>query len=325
MTCEESFAALGVRNAHAMFYDAASERMTIVGGADHAQVCGDSWAWAESRWEPLGVNGPSPRTFAAVAHDPATGAVFLFGGNSVLFGPRTFSGKPKLDSTLSDLWRWDGAEWEEIRPTGPSPSARSEAAVAFDSKRGNLLLFGGYTVEDGETGVLGDTWEWDGRSWTEMLPSRRPPAQSGASMAYDESRSVLVLVGRSGDKSTGETWEWTGSSWKHVSTASRPPRYNAAVAYDPVAGQIVLFGGWTGSERAGDTWAYDGSTWKVISDEGPDARNHAALAFDRSSGRLLLFGGHEGESVFGDLWALDSGRWSALLHRPSAERVDNDH
>lgn len=39
---------------------------------------------------------------------------------------------------MADTWEWDGKEWTQMADTGPA--ARGEAAVAFDSKRGQVVL-----------------------------------------------------------------------------------------------------------------------------------------------------------------------------------------
>jgi hypothetical protein len=50
------------------------------------------------------------------------------------------------------------------------PSVRFGAGMANDATHGQVVLFGGI---DGS--VLGDTWTWDGASWTEHTLSTPPP------------------------------------------------------------------------------------------------------------------------------------------------------
>jgi len=54
--------------------------------------------------------------------------------------------------------------------------------MAYDSTRGQVVLFGGL---DANSKVLGDTWTWDGTTWTQKSPDTSPPARAGAAMAYD--------------------------------------------------------------------------------------------------------------------------------------------
>jgi len=59
---------------------------------------------------------------------------------------------------IEDRWEWDGSAWIERTPAGRKPPARCKHALAYDSARGRLVLFGGFGVS-GEP--LQDTWEWD--------------------------------------------------------------------------------------------------------------------------------------------------------------------
>src|SRR5262249_32387785 len=126
-----------VRNAHAMAYDADRARVVLFGGADDSKVCGDTWEWNGNKWELVSSTGPDPRTVPAMTYDTVRKKVVLFGGNRVLFGK-----SPDEKTFLSDTWEWDGHNWHELNVSGPPP--RAEAAIAFDSFRGRVVLFGGY-------------------------------------------------------------------------------------------------------------------------------------------------------------------------------------
>ena len=87
------------------------------------------------------------------------------------------------------------------------PPARYAAAMAYDAATGTAVLFGGTTniahVE------LGDTWTWDGTTWTQQHPATSPPHRLDASMAYDPATRTVVLFGGSSSRSTfGDTWTW---------------------------------------------------------------------------------------------------------------------
>ena len=51
--------------------------------------------------------------------------------------------------------------WEDRAPT---PGLRGFHAMAYDSVRGKTVLFGGAIG----SGYAGDTWEWDGATWTQV-------------------------------------------------------------------------------------------------------------------------------------------------------------
>jgi hypothetical protein len=66
--------------------------------------------------------------------------------------------------------RAEQAVWE-LRPTGLAPTARVSHALAWDSRRGRVVLVAGY---DGVTGdPLGDMWGWDGAAWTRAAATAR--------------------------------------------------------------------------------------------------------------------------------------------------------
>ena len=126
--------------------------------------------------------------------------------------------------------------------------------MAYDAATGNVVLFGGTA----RPGPLGDTWTWDGSTWTKQAPATSPPARTGASMAYDAATGTVVLFG--GDGRTGplgDTWTWDGSTWtKQAPATTRPPVLGASMAYDAATGNVVLFGG-TVAQRACSRWHLD--------------------------------------------------------------------
>jgi len=81
-----------------------------------------------------------------------------------------------------------------------SPSTRAAQAMAFDSLRGRVVLFGGWNGIE-----LGDTWEWDGGTWQQRSTPTAPAARGGAGMAYDPFRGRAVLFG--GTTGATDTWE----------------------------------------------------------------------------------------------------------------------
>src|ERR1043166_4143345 len=71
--------------------------------------------------------------------------------------------------------------WTNVTP-GATP--RANHAMAFDSGRGVTVLFGG-----NDAGVLSDTCEWNGTSWTQRN-TPAPTAREWHAMAYDSGRGV---------------------------------------------------------------------------------------------------------------------------------------
>jgi hypothetical protein len=90
-----------------------------------------------------------------------------------------FGGLEQDGSTvLNDTWTWDGTSWTQHDVVGPS-GRWSAAAASLD---GTVVVFGGVR-SNGAAGAseseLGDTWTWDGVSWTRhdvVGPSARDSA-----------------------------------------------------------------------------------------------------------------------------------------------------
>lgn len=213
---------------------------------------------------------------------------------------------------------------------GPGPSARQNAAMAFDSTRGVLVLFGGFA---GST-ALGDTWEWDGTSWTQKFPPGfTPSARGGHAMAYDSSRRVVVMYGGTYQSQTNpssgslnsEMWEWNGTTWTYRAFIPHVPTARAyhTMASDPTHNVIVMFGGITTSGYSNETWRWNGSDWTDYTSSGPSPRSGAVMAYDPARSVVVLFGGYTGGPsgiYLSETWefSMPSGSWTYHGFGPSA-------
>jgi N-acetylneuraminic acid mutarotase len=152
----------------ALAYDPAGSRVILFGGCDTADVSlNDTWAYdpAANTWTELKPAGslPPARWGHALAHDPGSAKVIMFGGCEVLFDPSTF---------YNDTWAYDPAAntWTELKPAGDVPSPRNGPAMVCDEAGGRLLLYGGQLVgPDRAVQVLTDTWAYDpgANAWSE--------------------------------------------------------------------------------------------------------------------------------------------------------------
>jgi hypothetical protein len=170
-------------------------------------------AFAQADWtQRFPVNSPPARIGAAMAQ---------MGSNVVLFGGAGSNG------SLNDTWLWDGTNWTHITSfgafgTGPSPSARRDAMMAYDQASGKVVLFGGALGEAfPEPNQFSDTWIF-------QLTANK-------------------LLKRS-------YFEWIQVN----ASTSPPPRETGMMEYDPGSGRIVLAGGW--NDTVGllqDSWGFN--------------------------------------------------------------------
>jgi len=234
-------------------------------------------------------NSPGPRTWHAMAADPVTGKVYVFGGQD------------DMGNIRDDLWEWNGDKWVEC-PADIKPPARFDTALAYDPARKSLILFGGSPAGSnsmyGYTDVLADTWEWNTgtRKWTQLFPALSPSKRSGHGMVTDSGRKKIILYAG-----------YDGSSGIGV----YPPYYypDAGVYTDP---------------NKTDVWEWDGatSTWTnrtpTLLISMPTGGNYPSMVFDDGRKKLALFeaassGGYYGYGyAAGDFWEWDpvGGAWS---------------
>ncbi|MBL8755338.1 MAG: hypothetical protein JNK15_18710 [Planctomycetes bacterium] len=268
--------------------------LTFVVASVQAQV---NWLQATSTPVPPGQDGH------AVAFDSFRSKIVLFGGGQT--------------------WEFDGAAWS-LRTTVGSPtligwsplvSGRRDHAMAYDSARHRVVLFGGFCgLHLGSIPVyFGDTWEFDGVSWLQVATPVSPPPQSEHAMAYDSGRGVVVLYGG------GQTWEYNGVTWSLSSTSTSPPqvvsgcgltgRTAHAMAFDSARARVVLFGGFNGlcggwqPINFGDTWEFDGVQWlQASTTSSPAPQSNHAMAFDSVRNLTVLYGA-------GQTWEFDGVNW----------------
>ena len=271
---------------HAMAYDAARERVVMFGGveSESGSFAGGTWEWDGVRWRLAATDGPPARAGHAMAYDTARERVVLFGGR----GGATLA-------LLNDTWEWDGQQWREVFFPGPPP-ARQGHAMAYDSERSRMILFGGNNGEH-----RGDTWERIGAQWF-PVHAEGPGPRTGAAMVYDTARGRMVLYGGYDGSWRHDTWEWDGSTWEFATHLTPRARTNHSMIYDTEAERTVLFGGVSHS-RLPLTWHWDGAQWhRATGTFQPPVRSSHAMAWDAARGETVLFGGQDRTGILADTW-----------------------
>jgi hypothetical protein len=128
------------------------KRSVLFGGFDNAgkffrdlwEWDGDSGTWMNRTPAAPPPSWPDARGDHAAVYDAHRDRSVIFGG-----GP-----------TRRDVWEWNAAAgtWSERLPSDPLadwPTGRAADAMAYDSLRRNVILFGGCCT-------LQDLWSWNG-------------------------------------------------------------------------------------------------------------------------------------------------------------------
>jgi hypothetical protein len=201
---------------------------------------------------------------------------------------------------------------------GPDADADVDEAGALPPRAPvGTVLFGG--ASDGyASDSLGDTWIWNGSSWSQY-DGPGPPARSFAAMAPLAGTLVLFGGGTGTFAETylSDTWTWSQVGWTRQTGPGPSARSNASIA--TLGNVVVLYGGEGPREYdlLGDTWTWDGVAWKELDAAGPPARYGANMI--AVGDVLVLWGGSagypngptdEGPTLYDDEWIWDGGSWA---------------
>ncbi len=270
------------RRAANMVYDGARGELFLYGGriAERPGYSEELWLRKDGEWRrvplPAGAR-PQKQWLAAVAYDEARERVVLL--------TRAFA--------ITVTWTWDGERFEAHR-LERLPPHREQGALVYDGARQEAVLFGGLFAPPREPDVLrGDTWSWDGATWTER-EVEGPSPRYAHGMAYDPLRREVVLFGgkdRQGPRR--DTWAWDGRRWEQRRPAQAPPAREVleGMVWDPRHEAVVLLGGrGAEGELLTDMWSWDGADWRALPTSVPPGFQRAA-AYDPSEGAIVVAGG----------------------------------
>lgn len=261
------------RTRPSMVYDPIRRQSVMFGGITTSPD-DSTWFWDGSNWQSRSpaVHPPQRSAFGMV-YDAARDQIVLFGGLSP-------AGTP-----LSDIWLWNGSDWIEAIPVGPAPTARHEHAMAYDSLRHRVVMFGG---KNSTSQTLSDTWEWDGTNWQPLTFATKPSARSNHAMAYDAARQKVVLYG--GSSGGSETWEYDGAAWVLRAVPSPNSRTRHTMVFVDWQPATWMFGGFGAFNSSLYAWSLGGWSFAAPA-QPPEPRWGNAMSYDSFRQRVIIFGG----------------------------------
>ena len=260
----------------------------------------------------------------ALASTFAVLAVGLVATN-LLAAPAWVRGAPTLTSSALTY------DWTNRSPPS-APSPRHYAPMTFDSRSGQVILFGGWGGAYGDT-ALNDTWAFDPGTnlWTNRSPATHPElygnAPGTAAMVYNSRWDRVILVGGCSSRpcfNPNATWSYdpSANAWAAMHPSSAPNvSHDFGLTYDAGADRVLLFGGATIAPHyyynvVNGLMAYDyaSDSWmRLSSGDSPSARLGAGLVYASQADRTILFGGCTDAirlwpvcRMANDTWAYDS-------------------
>jgi len=286
---------------------------------------GEDGTWVNLTSQPLRRSWPWPVSGASAAYDSKRMRVVMFGGGTTPW------------DTSNEVWEWDvvAGTWSNRTPgTLPTlwPTGRNRASMAFDAKRGIVLMAGGETSDPGSGGI--DMWEWDGNTGTwDRRDLGSPPdgtvpgGRVGHSLTYDDKRDRVTLFAGSGGYA--DLWEWdpVTATWANRTPSPLPAAWPSqrgqhAATYDPARDRMVVFGGYAGSGiYLGDVWEWNAATqtWTERTAAGPLPQAEGRLVPDTVDGGLLLLTGWA-SAPLQELWRWNgtTGSWAKVVDAAGA-------
>jgi len=298
-------ATISARSCHAMTYLPTAKGVVVFGGA---RACGvdvvaDSvlWVWNGEQWKWLGQPGPSRREDALLAFDSRRQVLVLHGGRAGGVVHR-------------DTWEWNGGQWGR-RATGNEggPGPIEHSAIAYDERRGRLVVFGGGS-RDGR--LFGDTWEWDGTEWRRR-DGVGPSSRVGHSMAWSVADSaVLVYGGFNARGPLTDLWKWDGDVWTRLDSTGPATTEGPALVSSDRGPLLVGLRRGSAADVSVGVWSWRAGRWiEERSSGGPRSRVGQGIAYDPVRRRLVFFGGYfestNRSSV--ETWEFDGATWRVVV------------
>ena len=288
--------------------DPVDGRAMLYGGDTGDAALTQRWFWSGGQWTqslqppPLAAV-PTAGFGAAVAADPQSGGLVLYGGNQA------------PDQT----WVWSGLSWAQQVFAAPIPPPRVGASMAYDPLSRAALLVGG-RLADGSDAA--DMWSWRGGVWSRVLAGGVPPPTVSAPMAYDRvhQQVVLLVPDSSALLPRAQTWIWDGAAWSLRHPVASPPlRPESSMTWDPATGTVLLAVPCCPGaiDQSTETWTWDGSGW-ARRDTRHQPPIHAVVSEDDVHARTVLVaaccGGFDAVSTVGppETWVWDGRDWTRI-------------
>jgi hypothetical protein len=134
--------------------------------------------------------------------------------------------------------------WIEYE-TSPKPMGRYWFNLEYDTKDGEMILFGG---SSGGNNQLSDTWLYDKsqNSWRQITSQPTPSVRANSAMAYDASTDSIVLFGGShfNVETFDDTWilDMESETWSQVGESEGNQPENEPTGILGYAPSVLLLG-----------------------------------------------------------------------------------
>jgi len=217
---------------------------------------------------------------------------------------------------LEELYEWDGTNWTKI--TTINANLRNYAqAVAYDSERQNVVVFGGSSL--GTTDVHSDVATYARGRWRFPSAVARPSPRSLGGFETDTGSGRVWLFGGLVETSSGffgDLWGYRGQQWFQLTSSDGPGSCTTPLtAYDPDRGKLVV----VCSGSSVFEWDSAEFTWKSFTlTKPPSTRQFAKMAYDKKLKKTVMFGGYSANGNYlNETWTWDGTAFTQVKTKNS--------
>jgi hypothetical protein len=220
---------------------------------------------------------------------------------------------------LEEPYEWNGTDWTKITQTNASLRSYAQA-VAYDTERKNVVIFGGSAL--GTTGTSSDVITYAGGTWRFPVAVVRPYPRSLAGFQTDPVSGNIWLYGGLFETSAGfldDFWGYRNQQWFPITiTSTDRPGSNCSTplaVFDTDRSRLVL------TCMGGTVFEWDPTafTWKTPTlSKFPDQRRFSNMVYDRKLKKTVLFGGYNNNGNYvNETWTWDGTSWTQVKTKDS--------
>lgn len=315
------------RSGTGMVYDAANDRLVIMGGYTGATYLSDVWqynitAGTFTQITPTGTT-PGARELHSVAYDQANQRMIITGGWQ---GATTNNRNDIIQLSLTP----GNEAWTQLKSNDLNNQgvlAFSSGATAVDSRRNMMVVatLSGYDTSSKYVYAFNmanaSSTTMYGLTTVDHFRSRDAPGY-----VFNPVRNEWLLINGysamdddttiANGEHVSEVWAYnrTDNTWRYAAKGplSMPQSEGGIAVYDSLNDRIIYFGGLTGlNQRLNDVWQLKADEYGMyhatkLTPSGalPTQRWLMAGCYDAANQRLVIWGGQSAAGVLGDVWAL---------------------
>jgi Galactose oxidase, central domain len=211
-TAEGAAGAPPKRGGASVAWDHGRNKLIVFGGdgGSSTTYMNDTWEWdlTTNKWTQItSTNSPSKRRYAAMAWDPITKGMVLFGGMPV-----------GSNKALNDTWLLLNGQWIPRSPVTVPPGAYFHSLMTRPNYKDIVMCSGADNSTTPVSRHFG-VWRWSGANWFAIPVNKTVPHATLATQAvYDQARKRIVLQGGNGlstysNNAYGKLYGGSPSGW----------------------------------------------------------------------------------------------------------------